>query len=61
MTRKTFPKSLHKWLVPNESGKKLVLHDVLIDAVAAAPLRRDGKFRIKEFAATVEKLTSRGV
>src|SRR6478736_237307 len=32
MTRKKFPKSLHKWLVPDKNGTGLVLHDILIDA-----------------------------
>ena len=52
------PKALEKWLVPAEDGKRIELHQVLIDAAAVTPLRCDGKFRVKEFRATVEKIAS---
>jgi hypothetical protein len=56
MFKRGVPKALEEWLVPAEDGKGVVLHQVLIDAAALAPLRRDGKFRIKEFRATAEKI-----
>lgn len=45
------PKSLRIWVLPDGS-----LHDALLAAVALAPLRPDGKFRIKELEATAEKI-----
>lgn len=58
MFKRGVPKALEKWLVPAKDGEGIVLHQVLIDAAALAPLRRDGKFRIKGFRATVEKIVS---
>jgi hypothetical protein len=53
MTKKGLPKTLRNWLRADGS-----IDDDLINAVAVAPLRRDGIFRIKEFAATAEKIKS---
>lgn len=46
------PKSLRIWVLPDGS-----LHDALIAAVALAPLRSDGKFRIKELVAIAKRAT----
>lgn len=44
------PKSLRIWVLPDWS-----FHDALVIAVALAPLRFDGKFRIKELVAIAER------
>lgn len=51
MTKETIPKALEKWMLPDGSRD-----DILISATALAPLRMDGKFRLKEFQATAEKI-----
>jgi len=53
MMKTPLPKTLEKWVLPDGS-----LDDVLIDAIALAPLRRDSKFRIKEFRDIVAKIES---
>lgn len=53
MVNKSFPRTLQKFV--STDG---IIADAVIDAVALTPLRMGGKFRIKEFTATVEKLAS---
>ncbi|HEY2914443.1 MAG TPA: hypothetical protein VGK21_13860 [Candidatus Angelobacter sp.] len=43
-------KTLHRYVQQNGT-----IDDRVMDTVAVTPLHRDGKFRIKEFAAAVEK------
>ncbi|MBZ5532710.1 MAG: hypothetical protein LAO20_14860 [Acidobacteriia bacterium] len=50
MMKNGVPKLLQRWVLPDGT-----LDDVLIAAVAIAPLRGDGKFRIKEFLSAVAK------
>jgi hypothetical protein len=47
------PKALRIWILADRP-----LHRALCAAVALAPLRSDGKFRIKELATTAEKIAS---
>jgi hypothetical protein len=54
MTKNGLPQGLKEWIQADGS-----LDGVLIDFVALAPLRRDNKFRIKEFRATVNQLSSK--
>src|ERR1044071_865896 len=56
MMKNGVPKLLQKWILPDGT-----LDDVLIAAVALAPLRFDGKFRIKEFLSTVENITNHDI
>jgi hypothetical protein len=56
MMKNGVPKLLQKWLLSDGT-----LDDVLIAAVALAPLRGDGKFRIKEFHSTIANITNRAI
>ena len=51
MMKNGVPKLLQKWIPADGT-----LDDILIATVALAPLRVDGKFRIKEFLSTASNI-----